>query len=353
MTLTTDLQEQQPERRVRRTRRRRSRRRARKVLISAVVFVVAAALVAGGYLYHLAQTFDSGTGKIKAAFPAEELRPHPDTAAMNILIMGSDSREDQELDLDLDAAGDQRADTLILVHIPADRQQVYSISLMRDLWVGIPGQGEAKINAALALGGVPLMVQTVESVLEQRVDHVAIVDFESFKGLTDALGGVEVQAEVPFVSSAPGAYAFSAGTNSLNGVEALAFVRERYAFPDGDYQRVRNQQAYLKGVINKAASPGVLLNPVKVSNMLGSVAPYLRVDENLDSATLARLAFELKGVRPNDSVMFTLPTLGTGTSADGQSIVLPDEAAITNIRGAMAAGTLESYLAANPPGRAN
>lgn len=347
MTLMLDHPEQTVTR-VRRRRRRSARKKARNVLLVVGACVVASALVAGAYLYNLAQNFDSGTGKITAAFPAEDGRPGQKSSAMNILVMGSDSRDALELNAANETASDQRADTLMLIHIPADRQHVYTMSIMRDLWVEIPGHGEAKVNSALAHGGVPLMVQTVESILDQRINHVALVDFESFRGLTNALGGVDVEVKSPFLSSGPGAHAFNAGLNSLDGTEALAFVRERYAFPDGDYQRVRNQQAYLKGVIDKAATPGTLLNPVKVSNMLGSVTPFLSVDEGLDSEVLTRLAFELKDLGPGDSVMFILPTLGTGISADGQSIVLPDPAGIEGIRDAAGAGSLSDYLASHP-----
>ena len=94
--------------------------------------------------------------------------------------------------------------------------------------------------AALAFGGVPLMVQTVESLLGQRLDHVVFMDFEGFKGLTDAVGGVTIDVKVPFTAGQTSDIHFNAGPQTMNGDQALAFVRERYAFADGDYQRVRD-----------------------------------------------------------------------------------------------------------------
>jgi LCP family protein required for cell wall assembly len=330
----------------------RKRRRGRSVLIAVAAAVLIATLVAGGYLFNLARTFDSNTEKIDSAFPDESTRPQKlqpaagAKAPVNILVMGSDSRGATEVDAVNGAATDQRADTLILMHIPADRKNVYAISLMRDLWVQIPGQREAKINAALALGGVPLMVQTVESLFSQRVDHVAMVNFEGFKGLTDALGGVDVTVGVPFTST-HGGYTFTAGANRMNGEQALGFVRERYAFTDGDYQRVRNQQAFMKAIFAKALDAQALSNPATITDAVSAVSPFISVDKSLDSATVAGLGLELNSVRQKDVAMFTLPTRGTGTSADGQSIVMTDPAAISKISAALAEDKLGDFVAAN------
>ncbi|TLM72894.1 LCP family protein [Pseudarthrobacter sp. NamB4] len=356
----------------------RKRRTLRNVLL---VFLAVAILIpasVGAYLFSLGQIYDSKTTTIDNPFPPESTRPQrqgagavpgeaggatgsgPDAApgagaaegsrnagaggALNILVMGSDSRGATTEEAVSGGNSNQRADTLMLVHIPADRSNVYSISLMRDLWVDIPGNGQAKINAALAYGGVPLMVQTVESLFNQRIDHVAMIDFEGFVGMTDALGGVEVNITQPFKSPHSGR-SYTKGPAVLDGGKALDFVRERYAYADGDYQRVRNQQAFLQALIAKNLSRETLLNPVKVHNVISSMAPYVAVDSGLDAATLARLGLELRDVRGEDMKMFTLPTLGTGTSADGQSIVLPDYSSIAGISAALADDSLDKFVA--------
>lgn len=329
----------------------RKRRKGRAALIFFGSLVLVAALVAGGYVFNLANTFDSRSEKIEQAFPEESTRPKPaepvnGTSAKNILLMGSDSRGATEIDAVNGAATDQRADTLMLLHIPADRKNAYAVSLMRDLWVDIPGHGQSKINSALAYGGVPLMVQTVESLFNQRVDHVAMVDFEGFKGLTDALGGVDVNVPISFTST-HGKFTFPTGINTMNGEQALGFVRERYAFADGDYQRVRNQQAFLKAIIGKTLSAETLTNPVTVNNMVASISPFISVDKSLDAGALGGLALELRNVRQQDIAMFTLPTNGTGTSSDGQSIVLVNQDAVSKISDALADDTLGDYIAAN------
>ncbi|TVU62367.1 LytR family transcriptional regulator [Paenarthrobacter nitroguajacolicus] len=352
MTLPTETETPSEESRPRR--QKSGKKTARNVLLGFAAAVLVAGLIGGAYIFNLAQTFNSGTTKIETAFPEESTRPQKTepvngTAAMNILVMGSDTRGSAELDVDTQSSTDQRADTLMLVHIPADRKNVYAVSLMRDLWVDIPGKGQSKINSALAQGGVPLMVQTVESLFQQRIDHVAMVDFEGFKGLTDALGGVEVDIKIPF-SPAKGpmkGHYYEAGKQTLNGDEALAFVRERYSFSDGDYQRVRNQQAYMKAIISKTIARETLTNPVTVNSMVSAVSPFISVDKGFDAAAIGSLALGMKDLRANDTVMFTLPTLGTGTSADGQSIVVPDTTAINEIATALSKDQLGAYVTAH------
>ncbi|MCC9174272.1 LCP family protein [Arthrobacter sp. zg-Y179] len=317
----------------------RKRHPVRTTMLVMLTVVVVAALAAGGYLWHLARTFDSGTNTIANALP--DARPEKEAAAtdsQNILLMGSDTRDP--------AGGDARSDTMMLVHIPGDRSGVYVMSIMRDTWVEVPGHGEQKINAAMALGGVSLTVDTVQTLFDVPVDHVAIVDFEGFKGLTDSLGGVTLNNEVAFQSDGVEGEYFPAGTISVKGESALKYVRERYAFTDGDYQRVKNQQAFLRGVISGVLNKGTLTDPVKVSNVVGELSPYLSVDEDLDASAAGALAVSLRNVRSGDVQMFTLPNAGVGISPDGQSIVVPDYAAISEIAAALDADNFDSYAAA-------
>nr|WP_233911723.1 LCP family protein [Arthrobacter polaris] len=189
-------------------------------------------------------------------------------------------------------------------------------------------------------------MQTLEGMFGNRLDHVAIVDFEGFKAITDALGGVDVNVPVPF-STADGGHTYAQGAQRMDGDQALAFARERYAFADGDYQRVRNQQLFLKSVLSTALTPSTLTNPVKINELVNQVSPYLSVDSGLDSGTLGSLALSMRGVRGGNVKSFTLPNLGTGTSADGQSIVIKDDAAVLGISEALTNDSLVSYLAAN------
>ncbi|WP_240423154.1 LCP family protein [Leucobacter sp. wl10] len=271
-------------------------------------------------------------------------------APINVLLLGSDSRETTDPTATAEDLKGFRSDTIMVAQISPDRQNLTVMSIMRDNWVGIQGVGEAKINAAVAYGGLPLAVNTVENFIGARIDHVALIDFESFKGLTDAVGGVTVRNEVAFTNQNGGGSSFEAGDITLNGEQALGFVRERYAFADGDYQRARNQQAYLKGLMQKVLSRETLGNVGRLTDTFQALKPYLILDQKLDLPTAVSLGFDMRNLRSENITLFTSPTLGTGTSADGQSIVVPDQAALEEVRAAFQAGTINEYAAARPPG---
>ena len=279
--------------------------------------------------------------------PASTPTPDPPPVALNILLIGSDSRVNARAGAASGRASDQRGDALVFIHLPADRRSVYGISIMRDLWVDIPSYGAARVNAGLELGGVPLMTRTVETLLGQRINHTVMLDFQGFAAMTDALGGVDVNIKQPFTGTVDDFVRFPAGVNRLDGQKALAFVRERHAFADGDYQRVRNQQAVLKAVMAKMAAEGGLKNRDTVKKLVASVLPHITVDPGLTVQTLQRLAFSLRSTAPGEGVFFTLPTAGAGTSPNGQSVILQDRAATAAVSAALASGTLGKYVAAN------
>jgi LCP family protein required for cell wall assembly len=268
---------------------------------------------------------------------------------MNILVIGSDSRanarDQNNQTVTTGQSSDQRSDCLMLIHVPADRQKVYGISIMRDNWVNIPGYGASKINASLEVGGIPLVVRTVETLLGTHIDHTVMLDFQGFKVLTDGLGGIDVNVTLPFTASFDTHHVFVAGVNHLDGEAALEFVRERYSFVDGDYQRVRNQQTFLHALLSKLR--GGIQTPAAVLGLVKFATNYLTVDQGYDPASVAILAYALRTVDPGASVFFTLPTAGTGTSPDGQSIVLPDYAGIGEVAAALRDDTLPQYVAAH------
>ncbi len=326
--------------------------------------------IGGVYAFTLTHTFDAQTEKISNAFPADAVRPPaapggtaigpspqpnirpgaptpapgadaPVAQAQNILLLGSDTRG--TTDRDLAGIRGERSDTIMVVHVPADRKNLFVMSILRDSWLEIPGHGTAKINAALSWGGVPLAVQTVETLLGVRIDHVAVVDFAGFKGVTDLLGGVDISNPIGFASYHMKGHYFSAGALHLNGTEAMAFARERYAFSDGDFQRVRNQQLIIQAVLVAMMHKSVLADIGKTTSLVNSVTPFLAVDEGLNSAYLTGLAWELRAVREPEVEFFTMPTNGTGTSSDGQSIVNIDWSALAAVQNAFKTDTLGSY----------
>lgn len=270
--------------------------------------------------------------------------PTGDGAPINILLLGSDSRETPSTGTTAKDLSDFRTDTIMVAQVAPDRKHLTVMSIMRDNWVEIQGHGEAKINAAVTYGGLPLATNTVENFIGARIDHVALIDFESFKSLTDAVGGVTVNNSQAFTAK-HGGQTFAEGKITLDGEEALSFVRERYAFADGDYQRARNQQAYLQGLLKTMLSKETLTDVTKLTGTFQALKPYLVLDEGLDLGTAVSLGFDLRSLRGSGITFFTSPTLGTGTSADGQSIVVPDQAALEQVRAAFQGGTLHEYAA--------
>lgn len=324
------------------------KRRLRIALISLGSVLLLLLGSVGVYAFILAQKLD-GVEKIEEAFPEDSKRPpaavSDGTAPQNILLLGSDARGAGSGSISNSKGS--RSDTMMVLHISADRKGIQVMSLMRDSWVEIPGHGSAKLNAAMAYGGVPLTVQTIEGIINSRIDHVAMVDFEGFKDITNALGGVSVENPNAFSSSYDG-YLFSQGLIDLNGEQALKFVRERYAFSDGDFSRVGNQQLFIKAVMAKTLSRETLTNPATISDLVGAVAPYMAVDEGLNASYAASLGFELRDIRVNDVSFFTLPSLGTGMEG-AQSIVRVNWDEVPKIQDAFANDTLGSYIPpANP-----
>ena len=256
----------------------------------------------------------------------------------NILLLGSDTRTGADAAL----VSGSRADTIMLMHIPADGKGVYIISIMRDTWVDIPGYGTAKVNAALNYGGVSLQVATIENLVGVKIDHVAEIEFEGFKSLVNAIGGVDVQVPFAFTSNV---WTFTPGLMHLNGSGALSFVRERYSFADGDYQRVRNQRAFLRGLYNTMKAKGALSNVASFQSSIESLTDYMRVDQGLNAAQIAQIAAPVLTSGDTTMRMTTLPNAGPGWSYDGQSIILVNQAANAQLAHALQNDTMDQFMA--------
>ncbi|GAA5183283.1 hypothetical protein GCM10023322_22200 [Rugosimonospora acidiphila] len=242
--------------------------------------------------------------------------------AMNVLLLGSDSR-------DPDNTIDSRSDTMMVMHVDADHQHAYVISIPRDSWVNVPespdgehGGGMAKINSAYAWGGVPLAVQTVEQFTDVRMDHVVLIDFAGFQQIVDAVGGVDMPIDQTITSIFPPYRVFKQGREHLNGAQALDYVRQRYQFDDGDFARERHQQQLIQAVMDKAASAGMLSDPSKLNAFLRSTTHSMTVDRNFD---LLSVAVALRNLRSTDLTFLTSPTAGGGTE-DEEEVVYPDDA---------------------------
>nr|WP_246278844.1 LCP family protein [Phytohabitans rumicis] len=324
-----------------RTRRRRRLRRTLVVALAAVLLIAGGGLGAA-WAYGRSLNHDLARTNAFAGLPTD--RPTQTvTGALNILVLGSDSR-------DPDNTADSRTDTIMLVHVDADHQHAYSISIPRDSWVYVPasadgthGDTKAKINAAYAWGGTPLVVQTVEKFTGVRIDHVVLIDFAGFARVTDALGGVDMYVEQTITSIHGQHRTFTKGEHHFTGAEALDYVRQRKQFKDGDFARERHQQEFLKALMTKAASTGTLTDPVKLNAFLRAVTSSVTVDESFN---LVDTAFALRDLRADDVTFLTSPSAGTPT-IDGQSVVEPNTTKAAALYKAVRTDTVAQWVAAS------
>jgi LCP family protein required for cell wall assembly len=243
-----------------------------------------------------------------------------------------------------------------MMHVPSDHTKAYLVSIPRDLWVHVPeskdaqhGNTNAKINAAYAWGGAPLMVQTVEEYTGVRMDHVVLIDFAGFVKVTDALGGVEMNVDQTIKSIFKPYRVFNKGPNKFTGAEALDYVRQRYQFADGDFTRQKHQQQFLKALLDKAASLGTLTNPGKFKDFVSATAAALTVDKDF---SLFDLGWQFRNLRSSDLVFLVSPNKGTGT-IDGESVVLGDKPKALAFYDAMGKDTLGPYLSQGSPSPAS
>lgn len=250
--------------------------------------------------------------------------------ALNFLIIGSDSR-----DLSVERG---RSDVIVLMHINDERDRVDLVHFPRDLFVPIAGTGgSSKINAAYAYGGAPLLLQTLQPLIGVPVDHVVIVNFESFKAMTDAIGGVDVM-----VTEAGGG--FSTGVHHMNGEQGLRFVRERYSLSQGDISRGERQMQFIKGIMDKALSRETLTNPARLAGFVDAATANLTVDADLQVGEMRDLGFAMRGVRGDDIHFWQGPWNGIDMHPVAGSIVLMADAQMARLAEHLQHDTMDSYV---------
>ncbi|CAM5507347.1 LCP family protein [Streptomyces tanashiensis] len=240
------------------------------------------------------------------------------------LIVGSDSREgmtaEDKKKLHTGSAEGKRTDSMMILAACSSGNTM--VSLPRDSWVTIPNfvgsesgkaypaRGGSKLNAAYAMDGPELLVRTVEYNTGLHIDHYAEIGFAGFANIVDALGGVELNIDKGFKDKKSGAD-FQAGTQTLNGEQALAFVRTRYAFAQSDLQRTKNQQKFLSALANQAATPGTILNPFALYPTLGAGLDTLIVDKDMSLYDLGKMFFAMKGISGGDGKSMNMPLAGS------------------------------------------
>lgn len=305
------------------------------VLALLLAIVIGAAAWLSGKLGEI-QTLDDPFDAITELEGVEDRPTHTPTDSdkpVNFLMLGTDSRISAG-DPSQWQQGAQRTDAFMVLQIAGDRESINVISIPRDSWVEIPGYGYQKINAAFSYGGPALTIATVEQLTGIPIDHVAVVDFNSFSALTDALGGVEMTS-------------ITDGTKTYNGEEALTFVRNRKGLPGGDFDRVRRQQLWMSAVMSKTMTRENLTNPAKILELYNTVSPYVAVDDGIGLTTLIDLGPSMTRIRATDFNFVTAPNDGTGTSQDGQSIVVLDDKEFGELTLAFAEDRAQDYITDN------
>jgi LCP family protein required for cell wall assembly len=300
-----------------------SRPRGKKIALIAGAAVVALLLIVGIGGYWYASSLDSGIQRFGKLSSGGDRPTKTVSGAQNILLIGSDNADDQR---GSQGVFGQRSDSLILMHIPASHDKAYLISFPRDLYVFVPSNGKgqgghkAKINSAFAWGGIPLTVQTVENFTGVRIDHAVEIGFDGFKAMTDAVGGVDVYVERT-TTDPRSKRTFKQGWNHLDGTTALDYVRQRYGLPNGDFDRVKRQQVFLKALLKKATSMGVVTDLGKLDKFLRATTKTLKVD---DDFSVRDMAWQFKGLRTDDLIFVTTPNQGSQI-VDGSSVVPADK----------------------------
>jgi LCP family protein required for cell wall assembly len=266
--------------------------------------------------------------------------------ALNILMLGTDGRDQTALERMVESGwepGAMRSDTIMVLHVSADRDEASLVSIPRDTWTDVPGYGLNKINAAFSYGGPKLALETVQDFTGIGIDHVAIVDWEGFKDITTAIGGVDVRVPEN-VTDSSGKITWQRGTTHLEGQEALAYVRERKSLANGDFDRVARQQNFLRAVMSKLMSTGSVTNPVRLVKTMNATVPNLTVDSSLDNGRVRDLAFSMRDLRTGDITFATVPLDSYATRGGGQSVVLVDQTLVRGMFQAVDDDRLKQFM---------
>ncbi|MDP2212134.1 MAG: LCP family protein [Candidatus Aquicultor sp.] len=232
-----------------------------------------------------------------------------DNEPVTFLLLGSDTRGgENEQGL---------SDTIMVLRVNPEKKIGYLISIPRDTRVEIPGKGKRKINAAYKYGGADLMVETVEDFLGLDINHYAVIDFQGFREIIDALGGIDIDVEKRLVDSRH-QIDIRPGYQHLDGVEALKYVRIRRG--DDDFGRIARQQKFLKAVMDKLLRVSSLL---RIPQLADITSRNVTTDPELGVTQMIGYGKIFKSLGRKNLHMVVVP--GTPQVIGGGSYVVPDE----------------------------
>ncbi|GAA4402790.1 LCP family protein [Tsukamurella soli] len=318
--------------------------------MACVAFLAVIVLLVTGYAWARVDSLESAVKRVSIP------RGSAPDGATDILLVGTDSRVDAQGNPMSEAElaklhagvddGSINTDTIILIRIPNDGRSATAMSIPRDSWVDIPGIGYAKINSAFGStyaakkqqlmdqgesdaqatddatqAGRDVLIETVANLTGVTVDHYAEIGLVGFSLLTNAVGGVQVCLKHPVNDVYSGAH-FRSGLQTLDGPQALSFVRQRHGLPRGDFDRIVRQQEFMASLAHKVLSAGTLSNPNKLDQLEAAVHRSVTIDDQWNTIDFARQLADLSA----GSIKFaTIPVVrDDGVSPDGQSIVVVD-----------------------------
>lgn len=281
-------------------------------------------------------------GTVVETSPAGD-RP-ADQPGRTILLVGSDARDDMTPEersrLGTGSTEGRRTDTMLLLYVPPTGNSAL-VSLPRDSLVDVPGHGKNKLNSAYALGGAPLLLQTIEQDTGVRVDGYMEIGFVGLVEVVDAVGGIEVCPE--FALDDEDAHInLPAGCQKLDGVTALGYVRARKSDPRGDLGRIDRQREVIAKVMKKAASPLSILNPVTYWRLNMAAAKSVARGEETGVTALFDIGSGLFQTATGAGLSLTVPVADADYSSSVGSAVLWDEQASQELFGAIATGDVET-----------
>jgi LCP family protein required for cell wall assembly len=302
-----------------------SRRRAKKSrpalrAILAALGIIAALAVIGalGAFAYLRGVQGETQDKSAATLQALTQKSRTPGPPVNILVTGSDIRKFEIKRGETKS----RADTIMLIRIDPKQKKIWALSFPRDLRVDIPGYGTDKINAANFYGGPPLLIKTINELTGLPIHDYIEVNFEGFKELVDAIGGVwvNVDSEIHDIKAAnhdDTAKDIKPGYQKLDGKHALTFVRSR-AFPEGDFKRIANQQKFMDALLAQTVRfQNVFRIPQMVQVFSKNVVTSMSLQDMLN------MALDLKGVKKKD--LYKARIMGKDAKINGIYFYLPDE----------------------------
>nr|WP_043537523.1 LCP family protein [Saccharomonospora cyanea] len=264
----------------------------------------------------------------------------------NFLIVGSDTREGASAEENVGSAetvGGARSDTVMLAHIPKDRKRAVVVSFPRDLEITrpecqrwnsatgeygevVPAADAVKLNSAFNLGGPRCVTKVIQQISGMKINHFVGIDFQGFKGMVDAVGGVTVHFTEPMRDAELGLIVAETGDVVLKGDQALSYVRARKVYGDptfSDYGRMQRQQQFLSSLLRKVMSTDVLLDMGKLTGFVQAFAQST-FGENIGVDQMITLAQSMRGMDAGRVTFLTVPTVGEANERGNEVLLEAD-----------------------------